>query len=107
MQQLIIGIRFQKTGKIYHFDASDHGDLQVGDYTVVDTSRGRQLGEVVQMLSDPQPPAEGNWKRILRRATPRDLVLNLIARVDGTLDPAAILQQYPSIAPCKKVIKRG
>jgi cell fate regulator YaaT (PSP1 superfamily) len=75
MQQLIIGIRFQKAGKVYHFDAGENNDLQVGDYTVVDTTRGRQLGEVVQVLSDPQPPAEGSWKTILRRATPRDLVL--------------------------------
>ncbi len=76
MQQLIIGIRFQKAGKVYHFDAGENNDLQVGDYTVVDTTRGRQLGEVVQLLSDPQPPAEGSWKAILRRATPRDLVLS-------------------------------
>jgi cell fate regulator YaaT (PSP1 superfamily) len=75
MQPLIIGIRFQKVGKIYHFDAGENKDLQVGDFTVVDTSRGRQLGEVVQILSDPQPPPEGTWKPILRRATPRDLVL--------------------------------
>lgn len=75
MQQLIIGIRFQKVGKVYHFDAGDNRDLQIGDFTVVDTSRGRQLGEVVQILSDPAPPPEGTWKPILRRATPRDLVL--------------------------------
>jgi cell fate regulator YaaT (PSP1 superfamily) len=75
MQPYIIGIRFQKIGKIYHFDAGESRDIQVGDYAIVDTSRGRQLGEVVQILDDPQPPPEGTWKPILRRATPRDLVL--------------------------------
>lgn len=75
MQPLIVGIRFQKIGKVYHFDAGEDNDIQVGDFTVVDTSRGRQLGEVVQILSDAQPPPEGTWKPILRRATPRDLVL--------------------------------
>ena len=75
MQPLIIGIRFQKVGKIYHFDASENEDLQVGDFTVVDTSRGRQLGEIVQLLQEPHPPPGGTWKPILRRATPRDLIL--------------------------------
>ncbi len=71
----IVGIRFQRVGKIYHFDASNHQDIQAGDYAVVETSRGRQLGEVVQVVSDPQPPQEGAWKAIQRRATPRDLLM--------------------------------
>ena len=75
MQPFIIGIRFQKIGKIYHFDAGESQDIQVGDFAIVDTSRGRQLGEVVQILDDPQPPPEGTWKPILRQANPRDLVL--------------------------------
>jgi cell fate regulator YaaT (PSP1 superfamily) len=75
MQPFIIGIRFQKIGKIYHFDAGESRDIQVGDFAIVDTSRGRQLGEVIQILDDPQPPPEGTWKPILRRANPRDLVL--------------------------------
>jgi cell fate regulator YaaT (PSP1 superfamily) len=75
MQPYIVGIRFHKTGKIYHFDASNSGDLKIGDYAVVDTSRGRQLGEVVQILNDPPSPPEGTWKSIHHRATPRDLVL--------------------------------
>lgn len=75
MQPFIIGIRFQKIGKIYHFDAGEYRDIQVGDFAVVDTSRGRQLGEVIQILDDPPPPPEGTWKAILRRANPRDLLL--------------------------------
>lgn len=78
MAPIIVGIRFQKIGKVYHFDASRFPDLQVGDQAVVETSRGAQLGEVVQILEDPQPPPEGNWKSIQRRATPRDLVLRQI-----------------------------
>lgn len=78
MQPFIVGIRFQKVGKIYHFDASSCQDIQVGDFTVVETSRGRQLGEVVQIVKDPTPPPEGSWKPIHHRATPRDLVLRQI-----------------------------
>jgi cell fate regulator YaaT (PSP1 superfamily) len=75
MEPFIVGIRFQKVGKVYHFDASNCSGLQVGDFAVVETSRGRQLGEVIQIVENPAPPPEGPWKPIQRIATPRDLVL--------------------------------
>jgi cell fate regulator YaaT (PSP1 superfamily) len=75
MNPFIVGIRFQKIGKVYHFDASETPDLKVGDFVVVDTARGRQLGEVAQIVANPTPPPEGAWKPIQRRASPRDLVL--------------------------------
>jgi len=75
---IVVGIRFQKVGKIYHFDAREFGDLRAGDYAVVETSRGKQLGEVVQLLDQPTRPPHGSWKPITRKATPRDLVLRQI-----------------------------
>lgn len=75
MHPLIVGIRFHRAGKIYHFDASDCPDILVGDFAVVETSRGQQLGEVVQIVENPSPPPEGAWKPIHHKATPRDLVL--------------------------------
>lgn len=72
---LVVGVRFQKVGKIYHFDARRFSDLQAGDFAVVETSRGKQLGEVVQILDDPSSPPHGSWKPIKRKATPRDLLL--------------------------------
>jgi cell fate regulator YaaT (PSP1 superfamily) len=74
-ESTVVGIRFQKVGKIYHFDARNFTDLQAGDYAVVETSRGKQLGEVVQLLEEPSRPPHGSWKPITRKATPRDLVL--------------------------------
>ena len=71
----VVGIRFQKVGKIYHFDPRKFSDLQAGDYAVVETSRGKQLGEVVQLLEEPSRPPHGSWKPITRKATPRDLLL--------------------------------
>lgn len=76
MQPLIVGVRFQSAGKIYHFDASTLPDVQIGDRVVVETTRGQQIGEVVQFVAEPPPPPEGRWKSIERRATPRDLLLH-------------------------------
>jgi len=70
----IVGIRFQKIGKLYHFDASHIQDLKPGEYVLVDTARGLQLGQVIQKISDPERPSEG-WKPITRRATGQDMLL--------------------------------
>lgn len=75
MNLFIIGIRFQESGKVYHFDASSDRDLRVGDFVIVDTARGRQLGQVTHLVNNPPPPSEGTWKPIHRKATPQDLVL--------------------------------
>jgi cell fate regulator YaaT (PSP1 superfamily) len=76
MQPQIIGVRFSKIGKIYHFDGSAVRDAKIGEYVIVDTSRGRNLGEVAAVLTEtPPPPEDGGWRRIERRATPRDLLL--------------------------------
>ena len=75
MGKTIIGIRFQKTGKMYHFDASGLDSIQSGDYVVVNTSRGQQLGEVIGLIEKPPKPPKGTWKRIERRATPNDLLV--------------------------------
>lgn len=72
---LVIGVRFSVVGKIYHFDASKVPDLRMGDSVVVETTRGWQLGQVAQIVDDPQLPPDGDWKRVDRRATPRDLLL--------------------------------
>ena len=75
MQPTIIGVRFTKIGKIYHFDATAVGEIETGDRVLVDTTRGRHLGEVVQVLPEPPGRPDGGWKRVERRATPRDLLM--------------------------------
>jgi cell fate regulator YaaT (PSP1 superfamily) len=71
---VIIGVRFSKVGKVYHFYSSLISDLQIGDMVVVETSRGWQLGSVAQLLPTPGSIPEG-LRAIDRRATPRDLLL--------------------------------
>jgi cell fate regulator YaaT (PSP1 superfamily) len=75
MQANIIGVRFTKIGKIYHFDSRAVPDIQVGDHVIVDTSRGKHLGEVIRRLEEVPPKPEGGWRSVERRATPRDLLL--------------------------------
>lgn len=70
----IVGVRFSKVGKIYHFDARKIEALRMGDVVVVETSRGWQLGEVVVMVDEPVAPPEGTWKALDRLATPKDLM---------------------------------
>jgi cell fate regulator YaaT (PSP1 superfamily) len=74
MQPIIVGVRFAQIGKVYHFDASSVPEIKIGDRVVVETSRGRQLGEVAVLVENPATTPEG-WKPIERVATPRDLVL--------------------------------
>jgi len=69
----IVGIRFQKIGKLYHFDATKIPDLKPGDYALVETSRGLQIGQVVQRLAEPPTPQQGSWKAIERKASETDL----------------------------------
>lgn len=70
----IVGVRFSRVGKIYHFDASKLDNFRTGDVVIVETSRGWQLGEIVIRVENPILPLEGAWKAIERLATPRDLL---------------------------------
>ena len=75
MQPFIVGIRFNSIGKVYHFDSSSLRDVKVGEHVIVDTSRGKHLGEVIQILDDKPSSPDGGLKPVERRATPRDLLL--------------------------------
>ncbi|MBN1812050.1 MAG: stage 0 sporulation family protein [Anaerolineae bacterium] len=69
----IAGVRFQPTGKVYHFDATKFSDLQPGDFVLVETSRGKQLGEVVGTRPLHKDERRADLKPIKRRATGHDL----------------------------------
>jgi cell fate regulator YaaT (PSP1 superfamily) len=68
----IVGIRFNKIGKLYHFDSGEHPNVQPGDYVIVETTRGRQMGQVMGFA---EVEEEREYKSILRKATPRDLMM--------------------------------
>ncbi|MDW8326238.1 MAG: regulatory iron-sulfur-containing complex subunit RicT [Anaerolineales bacterium] len=71
----IIGVRFMRVGKIYHFDATGF-DVRPGDRVIVETTRGRQLGEVVRFIPpEAQSVPDGGYKRIEGVASPRELAM--------------------------------
>ena len=72
MTDLVAGVRFQKIGKLYHFDYAAHPNLKQGDFVIVETLRGRQMGEVMGFTA---PDSGRPMRQILRQATARDLVL--------------------------------
>jgi cell fate regulator YaaT (PSP1 superfamily) len=72
-QRAPVGVRFKEAGKVYYFDAGEHV-LDVGNYVVVETSHGLEIGRVV--ISPEQVIAneiKETLKPILRIATPEDL----------------------------------
>ncbi|MGQ9600830.1 MAG: hypothetical protein ACUVWZ_15625 [Anaerolineae bacterium] len=44
---LVVGIRFHPASKVYYFDPGELTDLREGEYVVVETSRGEEIGKVV------------------------------------------------------------
>lgn len=74
--QQVIGIRFQPLGKLYHFSSSPQQDIQTGDYVIVSTSRGEEMGQVIVLSPQGRKGKVGKIKPIERRATPQDLVMS-------------------------------
>jgi cell fate regulator YaaT (PSP1 superfamily) len=69
----IAGIRFKKAGKIYYFDAGEI-PLQAGDYAVVKTSRGMELGHVVIAPGQIKVNETGeSLSSVIRKAEPEDI----------------------------------
>jgi cell fate regulator YaaT (PSP1 superfamily) len=71
----VAGVRFRDSGKTYYV-SSDGRELAIGQKVVVDTSRGREIGQVV--IAPQQVIAnllEGELRPIVRVATDDDLAL--------------------------------
>jgi cell fate regulator YaaT (PSP1 superfamily) len=69
----IIGVQFQKNGKMYYFDANGF-EPKPGEYIIVDTSRGIDLGEVVMGIRDiDESLYHTPLKKTIRIATEQDI----------------------------------
>ena len=71
--QTIIGVRFQKAGKVYYFSPG-RLDIKKGDKVIVETARGVECGETVigpREVADSEVPPP--LKVVHRIATPEDV----------------------------------
>jgi len=89
-ETLVAGVRFQSSGKAYGFDATGCEDLHPGDFVLVETARGQQLGEVVSIRPLHEGERREDLKPVQRRAFGRDLAVRQQwkAREDESLDLA-------------------
>jgi len=92
----VVGVRFKRAGKIYYFDPAGI-ELSVGDWVVVETGRGPELGRVVispkQVLSS---EITEPLKPVLRKATEEDLRLKEEFRV----------KEKEALQQCQEMIAR-
>lgn len=73
-EQKLIGVQFKPVGKSYHFFLPDEIDAKVGEYVIVNTARGKQIGKVTVTYIEATDPNQ-DVLSVERKATPRDLIL--------------------------------
>ncbi len=72
---VVIGAQFKPVSKVYFFDPKDQLDLLPNDFVIVDTAKGHELVQVVEPPHTvPDEEVVGEIKRVIRRATPWDLL---------------------------------
>ncbi|MFO7683498.1 MAG: regulatory iron-sulfur-containing complex subunit RicT [Chloroflexota bacterium] len=74
----VVGIRFQKLGKLYHFKVRNPEELEAGDHVVVETKRGKQLGQVIAYVPPEQAHRQKGMRYVDRKANPRDLIMKQV-----------------------------
>jgi cell fate regulator YaaT (PSP1 superfamily) len=71
MAASVIGVRFREASKMYHF-APPENPIHVGDYVVVDTAHGREMGRVVTVPDEGDGEAPPDARSIVRMADMAD-----------------------------------
>ena len=70
---LVVGVRFRSAGKIYYFDTTGVSDLVVGEWSVVETTQGCEMGRVVLGPHEVDTKEiTGQLRPVQRRATDAD-----------------------------------
>lgn len=71
-----VGVRFSKGSRIYTFDATSCPEVQLWEFVVVETNRGKQVGQIVKIMSDYISEVQEPLKPVLRPANAAELALN-------------------------------
>ena len=74
----VVGIRFQKLGKLYHFLVKENEDVEREDHVVVETKRGQQLGQVIAYVASEEAHQQKGMSYVAAKATPRDMVMKQV-----------------------------
>ncbi len=94
----VVGIRFQKAGKIYYFDPCDF-DLETGMHAIVETARGVEMGTVLL------PPRDVEDEKVIQPLKP---VLRIATDEDERTVEINKEKEKEAFAICKeKIIKHG
>jgi cell fate regulator YaaT (PSP1 superfamily) len=71
----VVGVAFRPVTKVYYFDPQELTDLQPKEHVIVETSRGRTIGQVVFAPREvSEQEVAGTLKPVVRRATAYDMV---------------------------------
>ena len=94
----VVGIRFQKAGKIYYFDPCDF-DLETGMHAIVETARGVEMGTVLI------PPRDVEDEKVIQPLKP---VIRIATDEDEKNVERNREKEKEAFAICKeKIIKHG
>ncbi len=71
----VVGVAFRAVTKVYYFDPQNLTDLQPEENVIVETSRGRTIGQVAFAPREvSEDEVQGTLKPVVRRATAYDMV---------------------------------
>ena len=94
----VVGIRFQKAGKIYYFDPCGF-ELETGMHAIVETARGVEMGTVLI------PPKEVEDEKVIQPLKP---VLRIATDEDEKIIEKNKEKEKEAFAICKeKILKHG
>jgi cell fate regulator YaaT (PSP1 superfamily) len=65
-------------GKLYHFKLLAQEPVEPGDHVIVETRRGRHLGQVIAYVEPDQVQQKRGLRPVERKANPRDLVMKQV-----------------------------
>ena len=92
----LASVKFKSAGKVYYF--STDLELEKGEYVVVETTRGLELGEISQgLMSIEEFNLDTELKSILRKATVKDIEIykkNLIDAQEALVTCRDIIARY-------------
>ncbi len=92
----VVGIRFQKAGKIYYFDPCDF-ELETGMHAIVETARGVEMGTVLL------PPREVEDEKVIQPLKP---VLRIATDEDEKIVEINKEKEKEAFAICKEKIQK-